>query len=364
MKFYENFTFQNGVELRNRIAMAPMTTYSGNNDGTISDQELIYYRERSKEVGMVITATTFMQENGQGFENQFYGGSDDYIPSLEKLAKTIKEQGSKAILQIFHAGRMSKPDLKENQDIVSASNIPAERENAAIPRELEETEIEEIINSFYDVTKRAIRSGFDGVEIHGANTYLIQQFFSPHSNKRIDKWGGNTFKRLKFPLKIVDSVIKAKKDMKKEDFIIGYRFSPEERENPGITLDDTKILVDKLSNKELDYLHISLGEYEQTSIRKESDEITGKEILKVIKGRVPLIGVGSVFSEDDLEKAEEIGYDLIAIGRGLLIEPKIITALKNNKKIEKIIDKDNTTLPENLLKKIIKHQKLYNITIK
>jgi 2,4-dienoyl-CoA reductase-like NADH-dependent reductase (Old Yellow Enzyme family) len=165
-------------------------------------------------------------------------------------------------------------------------------------------------------------------------------------------------------LKVVDSVIKAKKEMSKDDFIIGYRFSPEERENPGITLDDTKILVDKLSNKELDYLHISLGEYEQTSIRKESDEITGKEILKVIKGRVPLIGVGSVFSEDDLEKAEEIGYDLIAIGRGLLIEPKIITALKNNKKIEKIIDKDNTTLPENLLKKIIKHQKPYDITIK
>jgi 2,4-dienoyl-CoA reductase-like NADH-dependent reductase (Old Yellow Enzyme family) len=214
------------------------------------------------------------------------------------------------------------------------------------------------------VTKRAIRSGFDGVEIHGANTYLIQQFFSPHSNKRIDKWGGNTFKRLKFPLKIVDSVIKAKKDMKKEDFIIGYRFSPEERENPGITLDDTKILVDKLSNKELDYLHISLSEYEQTSIRKESDEITGKEILKVIKGRVPLIGVGSVFSEDDLEKAEEIGYDLIAIGRGLLIEPKIITTLKENKKIEKLLDKDNTTLPENLLNKIIKHQNPYGIKIK
>jgi len=72
---------------------------------------------------------------------------------------------------------------------------------------------------------------------------------------------GNTFKRMKHPLKVVDSVIKAKKEIKKDVFIIGYRFSSEERKNPGITLKDTKILVDKLSNKEIDYLHISLGEY-------------------------------------------------------------------------------------------------------
>jgi len=364
MSFFDKFTFQNGVELRNKIAMAPMTTYSGNEDGTVSEQELNYYRERSKETGMIITATTYMQENGQGFDNQFYGGDDDYIPSLKKLAKSIKEQGAKAILQIFHAGRMSKPGLKKNQDIVSASNIPAERENAPIPRELKEEEIYEIIQSFYEVTVRAIKAGFDGVEIHGANTYLLQQFFSPHSNRRIDKWGGNTYKRLKFPLKVVDSVIKAKKDMKKDDFIIGYRFSPEERENPGITLGDTKILVDNLCEKELDYLHISLGKYDQKTIREEDDEITGKEILKVIKGRIPLMGVGSIFSEEDLEKAEEIGYDLIAIGRGLLIEPKIITTLKNEKEIEKVIDKNNTTLPDNLLEKIIKHQKPYGIKIK
>jgi len=364
MSFYDKFTFKNGVELKNKLAMSPMTTYSGNKDGNVSDQELTYYSERSKEVGMIITGTTFMQENGQGFENQFYAGNDDYIPSLERLSKTIKQHGAKAILQIFHAGRMSKPGLKENQDIVSASNIPAERENAPIPRELMDEEIQEIIKSFYEVTIRAIKAGFDGVEIHGANTYLIQQFFSPHSNRRIDKWGGNTFKRLKFPLKVVDSVIQAKNDMKKDDFIIGYRFSPEERENPGITLEDTKILVDKLCEKDLDYLHISLGKYNQTSIREENNKITGKEILKVINGRVPLIGVGSIFSEEDLEKAEEIGYDLIAIGRGLLIEPKVITTLKNEKEIQKIIDKNNTTLPDNLLEKITKHQKSYGITIK
>nr|WP_218119817.1 hypothetical protein [Geotoga petraea] len=152
--------------------------------------------------------------------------------------------------------------------------------------------------------------------------------------------------------------------MKKDDFIIGYRFSPEERENPGITLEDTKILVDKLCEKDLDYLHISLGKYNQTSIREENNKITGKEILKVINGRVPLIGVGSIFSEEDLEKAEEIGYDLIAIGRGLLIEPKVITTLKNEKEIQKIIDKNNTTLPDNLLEKITNHQKSYGITIK
>lgn len=364
MNYYKNYKFRNGLELRNRIVMAPMTTYSGNENGTISKQELKYYNQRAKEVGMVITATTYMQENGQGFENQYFAGNDDYITSLEKLAKSIKENGAKSILQIFHAGRMSKTGLKENQDIVSASNIPAERENSSIPRELYEKEIQEIIDSFYHVTIRAIKAGFDGVEIHGANTYLIQQFFSPHSNRRNDQWGGNIEKRSKFPLEIVDKVIKAKKVMNKNDFIIGYRFSPEEKENPGITLEDTKHLVNKLCEKELDYLHISLSKYNQKSIRNGSDEIIGKEILKTIDGRIPLIGVGSIFSEEDLKKAEEIGYDLIAIGRGLLIQPKVISTLKDNKKIEKVIDKNNTTLPDNLINKIIKHQKAYDITIK
>ena len=88
-------------------------------------------------------------------------------------------------------------------------------------------------------TRRAIEAGFDGVEIHGANTYLLQQFFSPHSNRRDDQWGGSLEKRMNFPLAIVDAVKQAVAKHAKAPFVVGYRISPEEGTNPGITLEDT-----------------------------------------------------------------------------------------------------------------------------
>lgn len=363
MKYFKELKLNEKIILKNRFVMAPMTTYSSNEDGTISDEELIYYKERSKEVGMVITATTYTLPTSQGFENQFYGGHDNYLPSLKKLAETIKNEGSRAILQIFHPGRMALSGLNENQDIVSASAIPAERKNAPTPRELANDEIEMIIKSFYDTTIRAIKAGFDGVEIHGANTYLIQQFFSPHSNRRLDRWGGNIENRMRFPIKIVDKCIAAKKEMNKMDFIIGYRFSPEEREIPGISIEETLNLINKLCEKEINYLHISLGHYNQTSIRQENKDIIGKKVLDKINNRLPLIGVGSVFSFKDLTIAENIGYDLIAIGRGLIFEPKFISKIKNENKIEKVIYKNDNSIPSKLLHRIIKNQKSFDVKI-
>src|SRR4051794_7756090 len=122
-----SFTFPNGVELKNRIVMAPMTNFSSNQDGTVSDAEVSYYARRSKGVSMVITACTYVTPNGKGFPGEFAGDHDVMIPSLRQLAEAIKEQGAKAILQIFHGGRMCPPDLVPNGEIVSASDIPAER---------------------------------------------------------------------------------------------------------------------------------------------------------------------------------------------------------------------------------------------
>ena len=120
-----------------------------------------------------------------------------------------------------------------------------------------ESEIQEIIRAFGESTRRAIEAGYDGIEIHGANGYLVQQFFSPHSNRRDDQWGGSVENRMKFPLAIVDEVQRVVAEHAKGPFIVGYRFSPEEPETPGITMADTLDLVDALADKNLDYLHVS-----------------------------------------------------------------------------------------------------------
>ena len=130
----ESFTLPNGEKLKNRVVMAPMTNYSSNSDGTVSDEEVAYYVRRSNGVSMVITACTYVTANGQGFPGEFAGHTDEMIPSLRQLAEAIKDEGAKAILQIFHAGRQVPVDIAPNGDVVSASNIPYEAAGKPVPR--------------------------------------------------------------------------------------------------------------------------------------------------------------------------------------------------------------------------------------
>jgi 2,4-dienoyl-CoA reductase-like NADH-dependent reductase (Old Yellow Enzyme family) len=363
---FESFTFSKGIQLKNRIVMAPMTNFSSNPDGTVSDEEIKYYVRRSKGVGMVITACTYVTANGKGFHGEFAGDHDDMIPSLRRLATAIKEQGAKAVLQIFHAGRMAPPELVPNGEIVSASAVPAEQGapvssdgQPVIPRALSDAEIEAIVRDFGETTRRAIEAGFDGVEIHGANGYLIQQFFSPHSNRREDKWGGSLEKRLTFPLAVVDEVKKVVAAHAKEPFLVGYRFSPEEPETPGITMADTLALVDALADKNLDYLHISLMDFWSTPRRGVEDTRPRIEIIQERVGhQVPVIGVGSIYTADDALKALKSGVPLIALGRELIIDPDWVEKVEQGREAEIVTklskdDQERLVIPDPLWQAII-----------
>lgn len=336
------FRFSSGITLKNRMVMAPMTNFSSNQDGTVTDAEVSYYARRSAGVSMVITACTYVTANGKGFHGEFGGDRDEMIPSLRRIAEAIKQQGAKAILQIFHGGRMCPPELVPNGEIVSASDIPAERGGVSTeepnvnPRALTEEEVQEMIKAFGQTTRRAIEAGFDGVEIHGANGYLIQQFFSPHSNRREDRFGGSLEKRMTFPLEVVNEVKRIVREKAQSPFLIGYRFSPEEPETPGITMDDTLKLVDALADKELDYLHVSLMDFFSTPHRGVEDLSKSRieYLLETIKNRVPLIGVGSIYTAEDARKAFATGVPLLALGRELIIDPDWVQKISENRENE------------------------------
>ena len=328
---YSPYNLSGRIELRNRFVMAPMTTWSGEANGELAIDELNYYKARSGGVGVVITATTYMTSHGQGFSGQFFGGSDSMECSLKALADAIHSGGAKAILQVFHAGRKANPSFMPDGITRSASAVPAKRELDQVPQAMTDSEIEEVINSFYEVTLRAERCGFEGIEIHGANTYLIQQFFSPHSNVREDQWGGSVQNRAAFPLAIIDACHRARLAMPQETgnrFVIGYRFSPEENSEPGITLADTDYLIEQLVITQLDYLHVSLGDFKGESIREYNvlENNKGSVLKRVygkIAGRKPLIGVGSIRSAQDAQWASE-QMDLLAVGRQLLVDPESV----------------------------------------
>lgn len=124
---FEAYTLPSGVTLKNRITMAPMTNFASHENGEVSDQELAYYRERSGGVGAVITACVYVTPDGKGFVNEFGADKDEMIPSLRRLADTIHQEGAKAILQIYHGGRLCPPDQIPDGQPISASAVAEEK---------------------------------------------------------------------------------------------------------------------------------------------------------------------------------------------------------------------------------------------
>lgn len=335
-KFLKPYTFKKGITVKNRVVIPPMTEESSLQDGTVSRDELRFFDKRTGGVGMFITPNAYVTEGGKTYEGQLSITDDRYIPGLAKLAQTIKRSGTLAILQVHHGGRMSNSRVLRGKQPVSASAVAAPRKGFETPRALTNDEIESIIEAFGEATRRAIQAGFDGFEIHGANTYLIQQFFSPHSNRRTDKWGGSLENRMQFPLAIIKACQAAIDKYATKPFLLGYRLSPEEIEKPGIRMADTLKLIDALCDQPLDYISISMGNVWRTSLNDPDEkEPTILTIKKRIAGRLPLIAAGSVITPENAEKVMDAGIDFVAIGREYIIEPKWIDKVKDG--LEKTI---------------------------
>lgn len=341
-ELFDTVRLASGLELKNRVVVSPMTTQSAYFDGSMTEELISYYAHRAGEVGAVIVESAFVENYGRGFYGALGIDKDDKIEGLARLAKAIQEKGSKAFIQIYHAGRMAFPEMNEGKNPISASAVAALRPNAPVPTEMTHREILDMIAAFAEGVRRAIRAGFDGVELHGANTYLIQQFFSPHSNRREDAWGGNREKRVKFPVEVVKAAKRIIEEEGAENFVLGYRFSPEELEEPGICFEDTMYLLNTLAEYDLDYVHFSMGIYNRSSIIKIDD--TEMLITKFLEQRserlanIPVMGVGGILQKADAEGALAAGYDLLAVAKGFLTEPDWLSVIREGKEARPFAD--------------------------
>ncbi|MGE8124510.1 NADH-dependent flavin oxidoreductase [Staphylococcus capitis] len=338
---FEPLVLPNGVELRNRFVLAPLTHISSNDDGTISDVEIPYIEKRSKDVGLAINAASNINDVGKAFPGQPSVAHDSDIEGLKELAKAMKKNGAKALVQIHHGGAQALPNLTPQGDVVAPSPITLKSFGQQEPhnaREMTSDEIEQTIKDFGEATRRVIEAGFDGVEIHGANHYLIHQFVSPYYNNRNDVWADN----LKFPMVVIDEVVKAKKEYANDEFIVGYRLSPEEAESPGISMEITEQLINQIANQPLDYIHISLMDVNsETREGKYKGENRLKLIHHWVNGRMPVIGIGSVFTpEDALNAIDNVGVELVALGREILLDADFVGKIKNGQEEEIISEYD------------------------
>ena len=237
-----------------------------------------------------------MNIEGIGIKGQPRAISEKDIPSLAERAKIVKEQGALAINQINHGGLYGNKSYSGKSPLspsASVSNKELEKmgmlNDDTKNEELTNDDILRIINDFANATELSIKAGYDGIEIHAANNFLIQQFYSGYYNKRTDEWGGSLEKRMRFPLEVVDACCKIRDKYNKPEFIIGYRLSPEEPFEDGITMTETLALVRALVQKPIQYIHVSLKNYFQNARRGEG---AGTPRLKLIhdeiKGKVAL----------------------------------------------------------------------------
>ena len=340
-KFFTKYTLNNKVEAPSLLAVAPMTLFGSNPDGTFGEEEKNFYKQRATGIGLNILGATCVSLEGLAFDNQPRAFNDNDIPSNKERVKIIKEQGALAINQIHHGGCLGLKRLSG----VPVMAVSAEVFNKELEKkgelkddtkaiELTDKDIKRIIEDFARATEISIKAGYDGIEIHGANNYLLQQFYSGYYNKRTDEWGGNLQKRMKFPLEVVDACIKIREKYNKPEFIIGYRLSPEEPFDDGITMTETLALVKELMKRPLQFIDVSQSKFFQEARRGEG---AGTPRLKLIhdelKGKMALIGVGGLFSYDDLSKALDSGYaDFIGVARALMLNKDLGILLKEGKK--------------------------------
>ena len=367
-KLFEKYTLNNKVEVPGLLAVAPLTLFGSNPDGSVSDEEREYLKLRATNIGLYILGATAVSQEGIAFYNQPRALSDkDIKPNAERV-KIIKDQGALAINQIHHGGALAKkeysgvPVLAVSADVANKElekQGMAEKDNKCI--EMTDKDIRRIIDDFARATEISLKAGYDGIEIHGANNFLLQQFYSGYYNKRTDEWGGSLEKRMRFPLEVVDACCKIRDKYNKPEFIIGYRLSPEEPFEDGITMTETMALVRALVKKPIQYIHVSEKNYFQEVRRGEGVGIPRLKIIhEETKGKTALIGLGGLYSDKDFNKALNSGYsDFIGTGRASMLNKDLAILLKEGKG-----DKLNLTLESDHPEKYLIPKLLWEMCLK
>jgi 2,4-dienoyl-CoA reductase-like NADH-dependent reductase (Old Yellow Enzyme family) len=300
-----------GVILKNRIVMPPMNTELATEKGAVTNRLIEHYAKRSKHVGLVIIEHSYISQEGKLSKKQLGIHNDKLVRGLRKLAETVHEAGTPVIIQINHAGGRCTADITGTQPVA-----PSPTENA---RELEVEEIEVLAETFATAAKRAINAGFDGVEIHGAHGFLLNQFFSPLTNKRSDKYGGSLERRIRFPLEVVERVKK-----KVGGKLLLYRLGSDDLDPAGTKVKDSRKFAIKLQKAGVDVIDVSGG-----TSGSRPEQFQGKqgyfipqaqEIKAVVQ--VPVIGVGGITNAEYADSLVRDGkVDLVAIGRELIRNP-------------------------------------------
>lgn len=330
-KLFEPLTVKNLV-IPNRATVSAMVANFCNEDGTATERYIAYHEAKAKGGwGLIFTEDYAVSPYGKGFSNVAGLWCDEQIESHSELPKRVHKHGSKIMAQIYHAGRQTTSRVIGKVP-VAPSAIP-DPFSEEIPHELSVAEIKEIVEQFGDCALRAKKTGFDGIELHGAHGYLIAEFMSPYSNKRTDEYGGRLENRLRFPLEVIKNV----REKCGENFVVCFRISSDEYVPGGRTIEDTKAIVPILEKAGIDMIHITAGVYATFDAIIPPAAVPhgwivnyAEEVKKLVS--IPVITVGRINDPKIAEQVLEGGKaDLITMARASLCDPELPNKAKEGR---------------------------------
>ena len=304
------------MELKNRLVMPPMATHKSAEDGTVTQQLCDYYDEKSAGgyIGLIITEHAYVAPEGKASKGQMSVSDDKDIAGLERIAGIIHKNGSKVIAQINHAGGATKTEITGRTVLgASAAAMP---QTGLHPQEMSRQDIQRVIDDFTAAALRVKKAGFDGVEIHSAHGYLLNQFYSPLTNQRTDEYNADTMENR---LRIHTEIIRKVRELAGPDFVVALRLGACDYMEGGSTVQDGVEASKLLEQTGIDLLDISGGFclYIHPYIKEQGyfSELT-EAIEKAVD--IPVILTGGI---TDAAAAEtllaEKKADMIGVGRAI-----------------------------------------------
>jgi 2,4-dienoyl-CoA reductase-like NADH-dependent reductase (Old Yellow Enzyme family) len=301
--------FARGPASKNRFMLAPLTNTQSHEDGRLSDDEFNWLTRRAKGgFGLTVTCASHVQPQGQGFPGQLGIFSDRHLDGLSRLAAGIKAEGSLAMVQLHHAGMRSPAALIGSQPVCPSDNAKTGA------RALSLAEVEQLAEDFITAAVRADRAGFDGVEVHGAHSYVLCQFLSAEVNRRTDRYGGSLENRARLLFDVAAGI----RARCREDFLLAVRLSPERF---GMKLAEIRTVAQRLmSEGMIDLLDMSLWDVFK---EPEEEEFRGRPLLSYFaeldRGGVRLGAAGKIMGGRDAARCLEAGADLAVVGRAAIL---------------------------------------------
>src|SRR5262245_26091144 len=333
------------VEIPNRIVMPPMTTRTADADGYVTDDTLAYYLARARGGTGLITVEMASPEKAGRHRRHEVGIYDDrFVPGLSRLVERLHRAGSRVSIQLGHGGGHTRVDIC-GETPIAPSAIPhpvyETRFEVIVPEEMSKARIEQAIAAHAAAASRALKAGFDCVEVHAAHGYLISQFHAPFENRRTDEYGGSLENRARFGLEALRAVKAAARGMP-----VIYRLSVEDFFDGGLTFNEGKQIAICAAEAGADALHISAGHYRSLPSAQivlppmSYPDATFLHFAASVKKsvRVPVIAVGRLGDPAIATEAVASGStDFVALGRTLVADPQWVEKLKRGEPIRRCL---------------------------